>query len=259
MPMPTFPPCAARRLPERAARLLHPPRRCPVRAGRRAAVRPGGPVAAHLSLEPVHRRGWGSVYAALANGRIDAERLRDLLVRAATRRPAGVRRGCDHLAALRRRVLARARLLLPPLAALGRPADHRRLGLPVDRPAQLRPRLLDRPGGRPPAAPAGRHRPDRRRADPRAAGRLPADGPVPLFVFDGGYDSAQLTLDLAEAGRGAGAAALRPLLLRRPATSGHPAARAAAAPPRRQVRLRRPDHLAGPDRHPDVTTTSTAP
>jgi hypothetical protein len=29
--------------------------------------------------------------------------------------------------------------------------------------------------------------------------RLPADGPVPLVVFDAGYDSAQLTLDLAEA------------------------------------------------------------
>jgi DDE superfamily endonuclease len=35
----------------------------------------------HLSLEPVCRRGWGSVYAALARGRIDPERLRDLLVR----------------------------------------------------------------------------------------------------------------------------------------------------------------------------------
>ena len=31
-------------------------------------------------------------------------------------------------------------------------------------------------------------------------GRLPAGGPMPLFVFDGGYDSAQLTLDLAGAG-----------------------------------------------------------
>jgi hypothetical protein len=29
-------------------------------------------------------------------------------------------------------------------------------------------------------------------------GRLDANGRVPLFVFDGGYDSAQLTLDLAE-------------------------------------------------------------
>jgi hypothetical protein len=34
----------------------------------------------HLSLEPAHQRGWGSVYAALARGRIHTERLRDLLV-----------------------------------------------------------------------------------------------------------------------------------------------------------------------------------
>jgi hypothetical protein len=33
----------------------------------------------HLSLEPTHRRGWGSTYAALAGGRIDIERLRGLL------------------------------------------------------------------------------------------------------------------------------------------------------------------------------------
>ncbi len=41
-----------------------------------------GPVASlpQLSLEPAHRRGWGSTYAALARGHIDAERLRDLLV-----------------------------------------------------------------------------------------------------------------------------------------------------------------------------------
>ena len=35
----------------------------------------------HLSLEPVHQRGWGSVYAALARGDVDAERLRGLLAR----------------------------------------------------------------------------------------------------------------------------------------------------------------------------------
>jgi DDE superfamily endonuclease len=34
----------------------------------------------HLSLVPTHRRGWGSVYAALAAGEIDAERLAELLV-----------------------------------------------------------------------------------------------------------------------------------------------------------------------------------
>jgi hypothetical protein len=33
----------------------------------------------HRSLEPVCRRGWGSVDAALARGRIDTERLQDLL------------------------------------------------------------------------------------------------------------------------------------------------------------------------------------
>src|SRR5215217_4356940 len=43
----------------------------------------GGPVLspAHLSLEPAHRRGWGSLYAALARGEIDAEALRALLAR----------------------------------------------------------------------------------------------------------------------------------------------------------------------------------
>jgi hypothetical protein len=37
-----------------------------------------GPVASlpQLSLEPAHRRGWGSLYAALAHGHIDAEQLR---------------------------------------------------------------------------------------------------------------------------------------------------------------------------------------
>ena len=38
------------------------------------------PSPVHLSLEPAHRRGWGSFYAALARGRIEAEVLRDLLV-----------------------------------------------------------------------------------------------------------------------------------------------------------------------------------
>jgi DDE superfamily endonuclease len=35
---------------------------------------------AQLSLEPSHRRGWASSYAALAHGRIDIKRLRDVLV-----------------------------------------------------------------------------------------------------------------------------------------------------------------------------------
>ena len=39
------------------------------------------PSPVHLSLQPAHRRGWGSFYAALTRGRIDAEVLRELLVR----------------------------------------------------------------------------------------------------------------------------------------------------------------------------------
>ena len=45
------------------------------------ALLTAGPVLspAHLSLEAVHRRGWGSLYAALAEGRVNAGALRDLL------------------------------------------------------------------------------------------------------------------------------------------------------------------------------------
>jgi hypothetical protein len=39
------------------------------------------PSPVHLSLAPAHRRGWGSLYAALSRGRIDEEPLRDLLAR----------------------------------------------------------------------------------------------------------------------------------------------------------------------------------
>jgi len=37
------------------------------------------PSPVHLSLQPLHRRGWGSLYAALDRGRIDATVLRKLL------------------------------------------------------------------------------------------------------------------------------------------------------------------------------------
>ena len=39
------------------------------------------PSPAHLSLQVPHRRGWGSLYAALWRGRIDEEALRKLLAR----------------------------------------------------------------------------------------------------------------------------------------------------------------------------------
>lgn len=45
------------------------------------AIINGGPLPSpvHLSLEAVHRRGWGSLYAALANGDIHVDQLRTLL------------------------------------------------------------------------------------------------------------------------------------------------------------------------------------
>jgi len=39
------------------------------------------PSPVHLSLQPSHRRGWGSLYAALNRGRVDEEALRQLVVR----------------------------------------------------------------------------------------------------------------------------------------------------------------------------------
>src|SRR6058998_2765812 len=39
------------------------------------------PSLAHLSLEAVHRRGWGSLYAALARGTLDVPALRELVGR----------------------------------------------------------------------------------------------------------------------------------------------------------------------------------
>src|SRR6266571_671875 len=165
---------------------------------------------------------------------------------AAGRRPVGVRGGCDDLAALRRRMLPCAGLLLPPLAPFGRPADHRRLGLPVGLPARLRARLVDRAGRRPPAAPLGRHRPHRRSAGPRAAGpaarrRAGAAGRVRRRL----RLRAAVPRPRRPSSGGAGAAQVRPLLLRRPATAPTWRHRP-AAPPRRQARLRRPTTWPAP-------------
>jgi hypothetical protein len=153
----------------------------------------------HLSLEPVCRRGWGSVYAALAHGRIEVERLRDLLVSSLP--PANplvfavdvtTWPRCDAETSPERGYYyhpSRHSAGQPIIAGwafqwicqLGfdrdswtAPVDARRLH-PLDDTDQTA---------------AGQIR--------ALAGRLDAGGRVPLFVFDGGYDSAQLTLDLAE-------------------------------------------------------------
>jgi hypothetical protein len=154
---------------------------------------------AHLSLEPVHQRGWGSAYAALARGRIQVERLRHLLVATlpdtdplvfavdVTTWPR-----CDAECSP-----DRGSYYHPSRHSAGQPIIA---GWAFQWICQL---SFDRDSWTAPV--------DARRLHPledtdqtaaaqiRALlGRLPASEAVPLVVFDGGYDSAQLTLDLAE-------------------------------------------------------------
>src|SRR5215216_2576789 len=67
-------------LPGFSLRVFLAPCRCTLRAHRRHPHSPGVvPSLVHLSLQPAHRRGWGSLYAALQWGRVEAEALRALL------------------------------------------------------------------------------------------------------------------------------------------------------------------------------------
>src|SRR4051794_8097600 len=94
----------------------------------------------HLSLVPAHRRGRGSVYAALAAGEVDAGRFAELLV---------AQRGSDGAPVFAVDASTWARrdadcspgrgVLLLADPALGRPADRGRLVLLLDRRAHLGP------------------------------------------------------------------------------------------------------------------------
>jgi hypothetical protein len=153
----------------------------------------------HLSLEPVCRRGWGSAYAALARGQVDAERLRDLL--------AGSLPATDPLVfAVDVTTWPRCDAECSPERGYYYHPSRHSAGQPIVAGwayqwiAQLG---FERDAWTAPVDAARLHPLDD--TDQQAAcqvrallGRLPAGGPVPLVVFDAGYDSAQLTLDLAE-------------------------------------------------------------
>ncbi|HEY7606968.1 MAG TPA: NF041680 family putative transposase [Actinomycetes bacterium] len=154
----------------------------------------------HLSLEPVHQRGWGSVYAALARGEVDDERLRDLLVSVLPSADPPVFAvdvttwpRCDAECSPERGYYYH-----PSRHSAGQPIIA---GWAFQWICQV---SFDRDSWTAPV--------DARRLHPledtdqTAAAqirallqRLPASQALPLFVFDGGYDSAQLTLDLADA------------------------------------------------------------
>jgi hypothetical protein len=160
-----------------------------------------GPVASlpQLSLEPAHRRGWGSTYAALACGRIDAERLRDLLV--------GCLPGADPLVfAVDVTAWPRCDAECSPERGLYYHPSRHSAGQPIVAGwafqwiCQLG---FARDSWTAPVDARRLHPLDD--TDQTAAGqvrallaRLPAGGPLPWFVFDAGYDSAQLSLDLAD-------------------------------------------------------------
>jgi hypothetical protein len=155
---------------------------------------PAVPSLPHLSLAPVCRRGWGSVYAALARGRIDTERLRDLLA--------------SHLPDSDPPVFAvdvtpwprcdaecspcRGYYYHPSRHSAGQPIIA---GWAYQWIAQL---SFDRDSWTAPVDAARLH--PTHDTDQQAAcqvrallARLPTSAQPPLFVFDGGYDSAQLT------------------------------------------------------------------
>jgi hypothetical protein len=154
----------------------------------------------HLSLEPVHQRGWGSSYAALACGRMDTERLRDLL--------AGCLPPADPLVfAVDVTTWPRCDAECSPQRGYYYHPSRHSAGQPIIAGwafqwiCQL---SFDRDSWTAPVDARRLHPLDD--TDQTAAAqirgllvRLPAGGPVPWFVFDAGYDSAQLTLDLADA------------------------------------------------------------
>jgi DDE superfamily endonuclease len=171
----------------------------------------------YLSLEPAFRRGHGMIYQALAEGRIDEEALRDLLVAARPRdwppvfaidastypRPAAATspdREWHHHSCQGHH--GRRREPRDAAGARGRDGDAVVAGWSFQWLAQLSftpdswtaPQDMVRAGVRDDAT--------RQAAEQviEHSARLRADGEarVPLYVFDGGYDEAPLTWDLRE-------------------------------------------------------------
>jgi hypothetical protein len=163
------------------------------------ALLSAGPVPspAHLSLEAEHRRGWGSLYAALSQGQLEVGSLRRLV----GQQPL---QDGQPIYALDASVWARCDAETSPGRGYYYHASRHSAGKPIvagwsyqwlsqlsfARDSWTAPLDVQRlsPGEELNTAAAELIR--------RLLRRLPVDGPVPLFVFDAGYDSLQLTLDL---------------------------------------------------------------
>ena len=157
------------------------------------------PSPVHLSLAPAHRRGWGSLYAALAHGRIDVPALRARLAdhpladgqpiyavdcsvwvrddaetspeRGFYYHPSRHSAGQPIVAGWSYQWVAQLSFTWDSWTA---PLDVERV-LPADDADEVAIRQVR-----------------------RLCRQLPADGPVPLFAFDAGYDPVPLSLGLAD-------------------------------------------------------------
>lgn len=153
----------------------------------------------HLSLLPIHRRRWGSVYAALAVGEVDAERIAEVL---AAQRPGGE----PPVFAVDASTWARCDAECSPGRGFYYSPTRHSAGQPIVAGwcyswiAQL---SFTRDSWTAPIdarrVPAGADIGQVTAAQVRAVtGRLALGGAVPLFVFDAGYDPIALTADLAD-------------------------------------------------------------
>src|SRR5215218_732035 len=156
------------------------------------------PSPVHLSLAPAHRRGWGSLYAALAQGRVEETALRDLLARCplADGQPiyavdCSTWPRCDAETSP-----DRGYYYHPSRPSAGQPIvagwSHQWLAqLGFARDSWTAPLDVQRV---PPTEDAAAVAVEQ---ITRLVARLPAGGPVPLFVFDAGNDPLKLAQGLA--------------------------------------------------------------
>jgi hypothetical protein len=172
------------------------------------AILAAGPVPspAHLSLSPVHRRGWGSLYAALRKGSVDVDALRDLLAR---RPPAeGVSSTVPRVYAVDRSSWPRCDAEASPGRGYYYHPSRHSAGQPIV--AGWAYQLVAELGFERDSwvAPVDARRvPPEQDANDAAAAQVKAlgrrlcgddagDGGSPLFVFDAGYDPVRLQRNL---------------------------------------------------------------
>src|SRR5215213_3969894 len=160
------------------------------------------PSPVHLSLEPTHRRRWGSLYAALSRGRTDEDAMRKLVVH----HPLVEERTATPVYAVDVSVWTRCDAEASPERGYYYHPSRHSAGQPIvagwsyqwlaqlgfARDSWTAPLDVQRV---PPTEDAAAVAVEQ---ITRLVARLPAGGPVPLFVFDAGNDPLKLAQGLAE-------------------------------------------------------------